>query len=104
MLTEDHIKEIKKNFKKYSQQFEVKDRASLTKVSKDIMEKRQKLMERHRSWQADKNNKLAILRPLRLELRGGVDTDALDTTEDPDDLEEETLFVLVKEESIALPA
>lgn len=104
LLTEEHIKEIKKNFKKYSQQFEVKDRASLTKVSKDIMEKRQKLMEHYRDWLSEKNEKLASQRPVRIELRGGLDTDVLDSPEDPDDLEEETLFVLVKEESIALPA
>ena len=102
LLTEEHLREIKKNFKKYSQQFSLKDRASMSKVSKDIMEKRQKLMEQHRNWLQQKLEKLKLERPRRLELRGGIDTDTLDAN--PDELEEETLFILVKEESVPLPA
>ena len=34
LLTADQIKEIRKNLKKYSAQFEVKDRMALTKASK----------------------------------------------------------------------
>lgn len=68
------------------------------------MEKRQKLMERFRSWLTKKTERLASQRPLRLELRGGVDTDMGENTEDPEELEEETLFVLIKEETIPLPA
>lgn len=102
LLTEENLKDIKRNFKKYQQQFEVKDRASMSKVSKDIMEKRQKLMEAYRAWQAGKKEKLEKQREVRRECRGGVDTDALDAR--PDELEEETLFVLIKEESVPLPA
>lgn len=62
-------------------------------------------MERHRAWLAKKNDKLVAQKELRVELRGGMDTDDVgENAEDPEELEEETLFVLIKEETIPLPA
>lgn len=95
LLTDEQIKDIKKNFKKYQSEFEVKDRASKNKVSKDIMEKRQKLMETHRAWGKIKGSKLAEQKERRLALRG-VDTDELDTN--PEDLENEDIFILIRED------
>jgi len=94
-LTDEQIKDIKKNFKKYQSEFEVKDRASKNKVSKDIMEKRLKLMEAHKAWGNAKAMKLAEQKERRLALRG-IDTDELDTN--PGDLENEDIFILVREE------
>lgn len=95
LLTEEHLKMIKKDFKKYSQQFEVKDRASLTKVSKDIMEKRQRLMDIHRSWYERKYSKIQDANVRKLLLQRGAD----DEDGDQDELEEESIYVLFKEET-----
>merc|ERR1712071_590313 len=40
-------KDIKKTLKKYSAQFEVKDRLKMSKASKELVEKRRKLMQEY---------------------------------------------------------
>ncbi|XP_013774809.1 eukaryotic translation initiation factor 3 subunit B-like isoform X1 [Limulus polyphemus] len=96
LLSEEKIKEIKKNLKKYSAQFEIKDRMSLSKASKELVEKRKKVMEDFRSYRERKREEFIKLKTQRLELRDGVDTDELDSH--LENLEEETVEFFVKEE------
>ncbi|GBN06702.1 Eukaryotic translation initiation factor 3 subunit B [Araneus ventricosus] len=100
LLSEEKIKEIKKNLKKYSAQFDIKDRMSLSKASKEIVEKRRKLMEDFRSLRQKRLEDFSAKKKCRLELRNGVDTDELDA--DNENLEEEVVEFLVKEEVIVL--
>lgn len=100
LLSEEKIKEIKKNFKKYSEQFDMKDRLSMTKASKEVMEKRKKMQEDFRALRDRKAKEFVGKKCLRLELREGVDTDELDSN--LEDLEEEVVEFLIKEEEVVL--
>jgi len=96
LLSVEQQKEIRKNLKKYSPQFESKDRMRMTKASKELMEKRSKLMK---DFEEIRNRQLDIWKsqkPRRLELRTNVDTDELDS--DTKNVEEEVVEFFVKEE------
>jgi len=95
LLGKDQMREIKKNLKKYSDQFNAKDKMRQSKASKELIAKRQKRMDDYTSWRAKKDQEYEDNRARRLELRGGFDADD-DTTEA---YEEETVEFLVKEES-----
>lgn len=98
LLSETQQKEIKKNLKKYYPQFESKDRTRMTRASKELLEKRAQLKaqfneyrnKRVLEWKEQKNR--------RLQLRNHIDTDSLDT----EDVEEEIVEFLVKEEITVL--
>uniref|UniRef100_A0A131XUJ2 Eukaryotic translation initiation factor 3 subunit B n=1 Tax=Ixodes ricinus TaxID=34613 RepID=A0A131XUJ2_IXORI len=98
LITEEKLREIRKNFKKYSEQFDLRDRASMTKASKEVMEKRKKMLEDFRALQERKAKEYMNMRELRMELRDGIDTDELDSN--LEDLEEEVVEFLIKEEEI----
>ncbi|CAN8003060.1 unnamed protein product [Ixodes hexagonus] len=98
LITEEKLREIRKNFKKYSEQFDLRDRASMTKASKEVMEKRKKMLEDFRALQERKAKEYMSMRDLRMELRDGVDTDELDSN--LEDLEEEVVEFLIKEEEL----
>lgn len=102
LITEEKLKEIRKNLKKYSEQFDLKDRASMTKASKEVMEKRKRMLEDFRSLRERKAKEYAAMRELRMELREGVDTDELDSN--LEDLEEEVVEFLIKEEELLIEA
>lgn len=96
MLTEKEIKEIRRNFKTWAQKFETEDAMRKMTASKEMIEKRQKLMEDFNNLRAEKEKHYLEQKDLRLELRGGVDTDDLDSH--VDNFEEETIEFLVKVE------
>ena len=50
--TEEQKKDIKKNMKKYQAQFELKDRMSQSKASKEMIEKRRKMKTDFDTWKA----------------------------------------------------
>merc|ERR1739838_446235 len=62
LLGDEQKKEIKKNMKKYQAQFELKDRMSQSKASKEMIEKRRKLKEDFDSWRRGPRK---ITRPTR---------------------------------------
>lgn len=113
LLTPEKIKEIKKNLKKYSAQFESKDRLRSTKASKELIEKRQRLMQefeehrkkRQQQWVQNKSRRLELREGLfpflelgrKLIFFLGVDTDELDS--DTTNVEEEVVEFLIKEET-----
>ena len=95
LLTREQLKDIKKNLKRYSDQFTAKDRIKLSRASKELIAKRQKSLEDYTAWRQRKTKEFEDNRVRRLELRGGVDVD--DHTGEA--FEEETVEFLVKEES-----
>jgi len=98
LLTREQQKEVKRNLKKYSDQFIAKDKMRLSKASKELVAKRQSMMEQYTAWRARKTEEFEESRAKRLELRGGVDPD--DHTGEA--FEEETVEFLVKEESTVM--
>lgn len=100
LLGQEQIKAIKKDLKKYSKIFEQKDRLSQSKASKELVDKRRLMMEEYSRYKDSAIQLYNQQRELRLELRGGVDTDELDSN--VEDWEEETIEFFISEEIIPL--
>lgn len=98
LLSEEKIKDIKRNLKKYSPQFEMKDRMAMSKVSEEILEKRRTLMSEFSAWRAEKERKWQEAASIRSELRDGRDENR------SEGVEEETIEFFTKEEVIPLSA
>jgi len=77
VLSADQIKEIRKNLKTYSEKYSAADKMRDTKASKELLEKRRKLMDDFGSFRTNSAKRFAAQRNKRLELRNGVDTDRL---------------------------
>merc|ERR1712191_11369 len=69
LLSVPQHKEIKKSLKKYSAQFEVKDRLKMSKASKELVEKRRNLMKEYEDRRNVKQEDYAAERSQRIELR-----------------------------------
>ncbi|XP_043279414.1 eukaryotic translation initiation factor 3 subunit B-like [Venturia canescens] len=100
LLTAEQIKDIKKNLKKYSAQFESKDRMRLTRASKELIEKRCALMKAFNEYREKRAEEWNTQKKRRMELRCNIDTDALDS--DTKNVEEEIVEFFVKEESFII--
>merc|ERR1719369_2236106 len=98
LLSKDQLKEIKKNLKKYSDQFNAKDKMRQSRASKELIAKRQALSDAFNNWRDQKIRQYDEMREKRIELRGGRDMD----DHDNDGVEEETVEFLVKEETTIL--
>lgn len=100
LLTKEQLKDIKKNMKKYSTQFEIKDKMSQTKASKEMIEKRRKMLADFRQYRADKEQEYAQYRERRIALRDGHDTDS--QANNPDNYIDETIEFLLCVDEIVL--
>lgn len=100
LLSEDDMKRIKKEIKKYQKVFEVKDRMSQSRASKELIDKRRKMMRDFESYRQKKENEYYEQKQQRLDLRKGMDTDKLDSN--ADEFEEETVEFFIKEEIIEI--
>jgi translation initiation factor 3 subunit B len=98
-LSEEKIKEIRKNLKNYSSQFDIKDRMALSKVSKDLLEKRKTLINEFQTYRQRNETLHNKTKQKRIELRNA-DTDNIDLQNN--EIEEETVEFFVKEEIIQL--
>lgn len=97
LLTAKQLKDIKKNLKKYSVHFDTKDKLRTTKASKELIDKRRAKYEEFVALKKKKSEEFEELKEKRLALRNGVDTDCLETP-DANEMEEEVVEFLVKEE------
>jgi len=95
LLSRDQLRDVKKNLKKYSDQFNAKDKMRQSKASKELIAKRQTMMEEFTAWRDRKIREFNETREKRIELRGGVDAD----DHQGEAFEEEVVEFLVKEES-----
>lgn len=95
ILSEEKVKEIRKNLKKYAEEFDAKDRLAHSKLSKEIIAKRQQQIKEYKQV-LDANRKIwEENHSARLALRG--------LTEEPEiEYEEEEYEILIKEETIEL--
>jgi len=89
LLVEPDLKEIKKNMKSYTRDFEIKDRISQSKASKELVEKRKQVYEEFMLYRKQKEKELEVLKLQYHELR----TDATE-----EDYTEDTIEFLLKEE------
>lgn len=86
--------------KKYAAKFELKDRMFQSKASKEIVEKRQALVEEFRQYKEGALEEYYNEKDIRLEMRDGIDTDELESH--VENFEEETIEFLVKVEETVL--
>ena len=100
LLTQKDIKEIKKNLKKYSVEFDVVDREQGSKKSKELLTKRRNFYEEFMAYRKLKDQDFKEQKEQRIALRNGNDTDNLDA--DNADMEEEVVEFLVSEEVVSL--
>jgi len=84
VLTPEQIKKVKKDHKKYGKEFEAKDRLMQSRVSKDILVKRQEEMQAYRDYRQKCALSYQSDIPYRRELRNGVNTDEFDSNLDDD--------------------
>jgi len=96
-LTNKQIREIKKNLKKYSVEFDVIDKMKISEISKELLEKRQNARKKFDDYRRLRLEELASQKEARLALRNGVDTDEYNA--DDQELEEEVIEFLVSEET-----
>jgi translation initiation factor 3 subunit B len=96
LLSVKQIKDIKKNLKKYSTEFDLKDKFKSSTKSKEVLEKRKAKFDQFQAYRAKKIQEFQAQKAQRLELRGGYDTDTLES--EPQEMEEEVVEFLVKEE------
>jgi len=100
LLSNAQIKDIKKNLKKYSPQFETKDRMRLSKASKEMLKKRQDILDAWSDYRRKKEDEYLAQKKQRMLLRSNVDTDELDA--DKNQMHEETIEVLIREDVVNL--
>merc|ERR1739848_372283 len=91
LLSKEQLKDVKK----YFDQFNAKDKMRQSKASKELIAKRQTMMEDFSSWKERKAREFLETRARRIELRGGFDPD----DHQGEAFEEEVVEFLVKEES-----
>ncbi|CAG7673110.1 unnamed protein product [Allacma fusca] len=96
LLPHAKIKEIKKNLKNYSPQFETKDRMRHSKATMEILRKREEIINAWKEYREKKQEQYAAQKKQRLLLRNHIETDELDS--DKASMQEEIIEVLVKEE------
>ncbi len=96
-LSNKQIREIKKNLKKYSLDFDRVDKMKISEISKELLEKRQKSRSTFDKYRLKRKADYEENKASRLKLRNGVDTD--DTSVEAQDLETEVVEFLVSEES-----
>lgn len=95
LLSEEKIKEIRKNLKKYAEEFDAKDRLAHSKLSKEIIAKRQQQVADYKDVIVRNLGYFDANRPKLLALRGLSE----DTQQE---VEEEEYEFLIKEEIILL--
>ena len=95
-----NLKEIRKSLKHYSEKFNAADRIRETRASKELLEKRRKLMDEFSSFRSSSGKRYALQKAKRVELRRGLDTDKL--SNDKEEIEYTVQFLVEsKKEEVA---
>ncbi|KAI1301392.1 Eukaryotic translation initiation factor 3 subunit B [Halotydeus destructor] len=94
LLPDDKIKEIKRNLKKYSPQFEMRDRMAQSKVSEEILANRRKLLSDYETYREEKKREWEETLETRAKMRK-----IANETQSDNDVEEETIEFFTKEET-----
>jgi len=89
LLKEDDFKEIRRNMKSYTRDFEIKDKISQSKASKELVEKRRTVYDEFMSYRRKKERELEVLKVQYIELR----TEVVE-----EEYVEETIEFFMKEE------
>merc|ERR1712168_1416093 len=97
LLTKEDIQRIKMNLKRYQKEFEIKDRMSQTKASKEMIEKRRSLFNEFSGFREKHHRVFHDTKQQRLDLREGIDTDSLESAYD--EIDEETVEFFIREET-----
>lgn len=100
LMSEDQIKEVKKNLKKYSVEFEHMDKIRGSKKSKEVLTKRRNMYDEYLEYRKKRTEKYQEDRDARMALRKGIDTDEVKA--ESEGMEEEVVEFLVKEEIVVL--
>jgi len=95
-LNGKQIRDIKKNLKKYSVEFDVVDKMKISEISKELLEKRQAARKKFDDYRKIRMDEMAAQKEQRMALRNGIDTDGYQV--DDQELEEEVVEFLVSEE------
>ena len=99
-LSLKQIRDIKKNLKKYSVEFDAIDKMKISEISKELLEKRQNARSKFDKYRAKKVAEYNSQKAQRLSLRNGFDSD--DRSVENQDLEEEVIEFLISEESFTV--
>lgn len=100
LLSQKDIKEIKKNLKKYSVEFDVVDRQQINKKSNELLKRRRDFYDEFMEYRKLKEEEFKEQKEQRMNLRNGADTDTFDS--DNTDMAEEVVEFLVSEEVVNL--
>jgi len=100
LLSDQQKKDLKKNMKKYQAQFELKDRMSQSKASKEMVEKRRKMKSDFDSWRQNAKSDFEANKAWRVAARNGFDTDTL--TSNVQDFDEEIVEFLVDTKEVII--
>lgn len=92
LLSAEKLKEIQKNLKKYSGQFEMKDRMAMSRVSEEILAKRKELMAEFKAYRDRRQQEFRASQAKRAKLREGHSDLSAEA------VEEETIEFFTKEE------
>jgi len=95
-LSHKQVKDIKKNLKKYSVEFDAIDKMKISEISKEMLEKRQSARTTFDKYRQQRIADYNRQKDDRIQLRDGVDTD--DIKNEQQELEEEIVEFLVNEE------
>eukprot|EP00127_Corallochytrium_limacisporum_P003623 Clim_evm11s151 gene=Clim_evmTU11s151 len=100
LLNKDDVKKLKKNMKQYSQKFDRLDALAESHASKELIEKRRRLIEEYDAFRKAVEERRKSERQARIELRGG------DLSDDEDDYveTEEVVETFIEKKVERLPA
>jgi len=98
-LTEEIIKEVRRNRTVWTPKFDLRDRILRTGESTKQQEQRRKLLDEFQKFKEKNLKRLAIQKQQRMKLRGGIDTDLL-FEQQTLNVEEEIVEFLMKTEEI----
>jgi len=99
LLTEEMIKEVRKNRAVWTPRLDQRDRILRTGESAKQQEQRRKQLDEFQRFKEKNTKRLAIQKQQRIQLRGGVDTDSL-FEQQASNVGEEVVEFLIKTEEI----